>query len=140
MSSQVSNNFRILLAGGVPDFNLDTFKIILMSDTFVFNPDSHDIYTDVSASELATANGYTAGGVILSGVAVVQDDVNDRASITWANVSWTASGGDIGPTSGAIIYDSTVVDSPLVGYIDFGGSFTESDGGIATITNVTVTI
>ena len=140
MSSQVSNNFRMLLAGGVPDFNLDVFKIILLGSGFVFNPDTNDLYTDVSPSELATLNGYTAGGATLSGISVLQDDVNDRASITWNNISWTATGGDIGPTVGAIIYDDTVVDDPIVGFIDFSAEYTEADGGIATITNITVTI
>lgn len=140
MASQVANNFRVLLAQGQPDFSTDVFKMILVAANFVFNPDIHDLYSDVSASELADGFGYTIGGALLSGVVVQQDDVNNVASITWANVSWTAAGGDIGPTSGAIIYDETLINSPIVGFIDFGATYTEVDGGVATIINITVTI
>jgi len=116
MASRVSNNFRLLLATKVVDFANDTFKIILMQEGFVFNPDTHDLLANVSASE------------------------DDRVYVTWSNTSWTAAAGDIGPACGAIIYDDTVVNDPLVGFIDFLGSYTEPDGGIATIANIKVSI
>jgi len=140
MASLVANNFRMLLAAGTPVFASDTFKIILMQEGFVFNPDAHDLYANVSASEVANGFGYTTGGNTLAGVAVTQNDVDDRAVITWSNTSWTAAAGDIGPACGAIIYDDTVTDDPIVGYIDFDGSYTEPDGGIATIANIKVRI
>jgi predicted porin len=140
MASEVANNFRVELASGNIDFSSDTFKIILMGTGFVFDPDTHDLYADVSASELSTAYGYTAGGATLGGVAVTQNDVDDQVDITWNNISWTASGGDIGPTCGAIIYDDTATGDVIVGFIDFAADYTESDGGVATITNITVVI
>lgn len=140
MASLPGNNFRVELAGGDIDFGADTFKIILMGSGFVFDPDTHDGYSDVSASELSTAYGYTAGGATLGGVAVTQNDTDDQCDITWNNISWTASGGDIGPTCGAIIYDDTHASDCIIGFIDFSADYTESDGGVATITNITVTI
>ena len=140
MSSQLANNFRLLLANGSINFGSDTFKIILMAEGFTFNPDSHDLYSDVSASELSAGVGYTTGGNTLAGVTLTQNDTADRVYVTWSNTSWTASGGDIGPVCGAIILDDTVANDPVVGFIDFGGSFTEPDGGTATIANITVTI
>lgn len=140
MSTEASNKIKYLLATKAIDFANDVFKIILLQSGFTFNKDTHHGYADVSASELATANGYTAGGNILAGVAVTEDDGDDRTEITWNNSSWTASGGPIGPTSGAIIYDDTVADDPVVGYIDFGGDQTQADGGVATISNVEVRI
>ena len=139
MASLGANNFRMLLAAGTPIFASDTFKIILMQEGFVFNPDAHDLYANVSASEVANGFGYTTGGNTLAGVAVTQNDVDDRAVITW-NTSWTAAAVDVGPAGGAIIYDDTVADDPIVGYIDFDGSYTEPDGGIATIANIKVRI
>ena len=140
MASRVSNNFRLLLATKIVDFANDTFKIILMQEGFVFNPDTHDLLANVSASEVANGFGYLTGGNTLAGVAVTQNDTDDRVYVTWNNTSWTAAAGDIGPACGAIIYDDTVVNDPLVGFIDFLGSYTEPDGGIATIANIKVTI
>ena len=140
MASRVSNNFRLLLATKVVDFANDTFKIILMQEGFVFNPDTHDLLANVSASEVANGFGYLTGGNTLAGVAVTQNDTDDRVYVTWSNTSWTAAAGDIGPACGAIIYDDTVVNDPLVGFIDFLGSYTEPDGGIATIANIKVSI
>ena len=139
MASTPSNKIKYLLATKAIDFANDTFKIILMATGFTFDIDTHHGYADVSASELGTGNGYTAGGNTLAGVAVTEDDTDDRTEVTWNNTTWTASGGSIGPTPGAIIYDDTVTSptaDPIVGYIDFGGDQTQSDGGVATIANI----
>ena len=133
MANQASNKIKYLLATGAVDFSSDVFKIILMESGFMYNKDSHEKYADVSGNELGTGNGYTAGGATLAGVSVTEDDADDRCEITWNNVTWTASGGPIGPASGAIIYDDTHADDAIVGYIDFGGDYTQPDGGTATI-------
>ena len=143
MSSTVANKLKFLLASKAIDFANDSFKIILMASGFVFNLDTHHAYADVSASELATGYGYTRNTKTLSSVLVTEDDTNDRTEVTWANITWTASGGSIGPTPGAIIFDDTVTTptvDPIVGYIDFGGEQTQADGGVATISNVELRI
>lgn len=143
MASTVANKIKYLLATGAINFSSDSFKIILMASGFTFNPDTHHGYADVSASELATGNGYTRNTKTLTGVTVTEDDTDDRTEITWANVTWTASGGAIGPTPGAIIFDDTVTTptaDPVIGYVDFGGEQTQADGGTATISNVELRI
>ena len=143
MATAASNKLKYLLASKIIDFANDTFKIILMGTGFTFDKDTHHGYADVSASELSTGNGYTANTKTLAGVAVTEDDTDDRCEITWSNVTWTASGGAIGPSPGAIIFDDTVTtptDDPIVGYIDFGGDQTQADGGTATISNIEVRI
>lgn len=146
MASTASNKLKFLLASKIIDFASDSFKIILMQSGFTFNKDTHHGFADVSASELATGNGYTVNTKTLAGVAVTEDDTDDRCEITWSNVTWTAAGGSIGPTPGAIIFDDTVtaggvtVADPIIGYIDFGGDQTQADGGAATISNVEVRI
>jgi len=138
MATEASNEIKYDLATHVIDFTLDTFKIILMADGFVYDKDAHKLYADVSASELAGGNGYATGGNTLAGIAVTRNDVDDRTEVTWDNTSWTASGGDIGPTPGAIIFDDTPTApaDPIVGYIDFGGNQTQADGGVATISGI----
>ncbi|MCC7570630.1 hypothetical protein KO465_04740 [Candidatus Micrarchaeota archaeon] len=141
MASTVSNKIKALLAKKAIDFENDSFKIILMASGFAFDEDAHESYADVSTFELSSGNGYTQNDKTLSGVTVTEDDANNRCSVTWDNVVWTASGGAIGPTPGAIIFDDTVTTptaDPIVGYIDFGGEQTQADGGSATIANVEV--
>lgn len=136
MASVVSNHIKYLLATKAIDFANDSFKIILMQTGFTFDKDAHEEYADVSASELSTGNGYTANNKTLAGVAVTEDDTDDRTEVTWSNVTWTASGGAIGPSPGAIIFDDTVANDPIVGYLDFGGDQTQADGGTATISSI----
>jgi len=140
MSSRLANNFKMLLATKKLDLSADVFKVILMEEGFTFAPATHDLLADVSASELATGSGYTAGGATLSNVALTQNDTDGTCDVTWDNPTWTASGGDIGPVCGAIIYDDTYTGKPVVGFIDFGGSYTEPDGGVAVLGNVKVRI
>ena len=140
MSATIANNFRVLLAQGLVDFDGHTFKAIAMKEGFIFNPSTHDLYADVSASEVSTGYGYTTGGVAMSGVSITQNDTDARADITWNNITWTASGGDVGPIAGVIIYDDSITDDPILGYIDFEGAYTVADGGTATIANVKVRI
>lgn len=139
MASIIANKCKYELANANIDFGADTFNIILMGTGFTFDKDTHHVYSDVSGSELSTANGYTAGGNTLAGVSVTEDDTNDRTNITWSNSAWTASGGNIGPSPGAIIYDDTYADT-IVTYIDFGAEYTQADGGVATITNLEVRV
>lgn len=133
MANAAPNHIKYLLATKAIDFANDTFKIILMQSGFTFDIDNHEEYADVSGNELANGNGYTTGGNTLAGVAVTEDDVDDRCEITWSNTTWTAGGGPIGPASGAIIYDDTVAGDPIVGYIDFGADYTQPDGGTVTV-------
>lgn len=143
MTTEASNKIKYLLATKVIDFANDAFNIILMKDGFVFNKDTHHAYADVSPDELPNGNGYATGGNVLGGVAVTEDDADDRTEVTWNNSSWTASGGPIGPSPGATIYDDTVAAptaKPVVGYIDFGGNRTQADGGVATVANPEVRI
>lgn len=140
MATTMSNKIKFLLATKKIDFSADVFKIILMNAGFVFDKDNHEVYANVSGNELPTGNGYTAGGNTLAGVAVLEDDIDDRTEVTWNSTSWTATGGPIGPSRGAIIYDDTVATpvKPIIGFIDFGADFTQSAGGVATLSNLEV--
>lgn len=124
----LSNHFKFKLASGDVDFDADTFKIILMNTTFAFDKDAHATLADVTADQLSTGNGYTQDDETLAGVAVTEDDTDDRAEVTWNDVTWTAASGSIGPTGAAIIYDDSTADDTVVGCIDFGADYTIADG------------
>ena len=143
MASTVANKIKYALATKQIDFANDIFTIILMKSGFTFNKDTHHGYADVSASELGTGYGYTAGGQSLTGVAVTENDTTDKTEITWNNSSWTATGGSIGPAAGAIIFDNTPTTpqaDPILGYIDFGEDQTEPSGGVFTVANPAFTL
>jgi hypothetical protein len=122
-----------LLIGNI-DFANDVFKIILMDSSFVFNIDDDSILASVSAEVLADGNGYAAGLLVLD--SVTEDDTNDRGSAVFDDFTWTAAGGSIGPSNGAIVYDDTTADDTIIGFIDFGTAQTATDGGTFKIANI----
>lgn len=54
------------LANKEIDINSDTFKLVALSSSYVFDP-TDQYYADLSG-ELSTGSGYTNGGLTLSGV------------------------------------------------------------------------
>jgi len=122
-----SNHFKYMQSTKKIDFAADSFKAILMNTTFAFNKDTHATLADVTASQLATQFGYTQNDYTLAGVTTTEDDTNDRFSVSWTNITWTASGGSIGPTGSLIVYDDTTTDDTIVGCIDFGVDYTVTD-------------
>jgi hypothetical protein len=146
MANQVPNSFKGMLWKGQITGLTDVFKMILMQPGFVFNKDSHHAYADVSASEVATGAGYTAGGVTLTGVTITVDNAEDRAEVTWNNAQWTATGGTIS-TSGAILFDdSTATGSgddytdAIVSYKDAGGTIAATSGTPLIIASIMETV
>jgi hypothetical protein len=99
-----------------------------------------DSVTVAGNDELATGFGYTQDTKVLTGQALEEDDTNDRAELTANNIIWTAAGGSIGPTPGAILESETSADKTIIGYIDFGGEQTAPDGAQFTISNEKVRI
>ncbi|MHA1481890.1 MAG: hypothetical protein ACTSQA_00445 [Candidatus Heimdallarchaeaceae archaeon] len=143
MANQVPNTWKGQLW---KPFLTDVYKMILMQSGFVFNKDEHHSYADVSSSELATGNGYTAGGVTLTGIVRTVDDVGDKCSIAWNNVTINATGGSL-TASGAIIYNDTADGTGIydyakiiVSYKDAGGNITAVDGTPIVISAVSETV
>lgn len=124
----VSNHFAYRLGVGNVNFSSDTFVVILMNTTFAFDKDSHATLSDVTSDQLATGYGYTQNSKTLTGVSVTEDDTNDGLVVTWDDPTWTASGGTIGPSGAAIVYDDTTSDDTVVMCIDFGADVSAADG------------
>lgn len=130
MANQVANSWKSQL--WYP-YMADVFKMILMASSFVFNKDTHMAYADVSANELPTGNGYTAGGLTLTGITRTTDNTEDRCELTWNPAQWNATGGSL-TTSGAIIYMVATAGgiyertNPIISYKGDGTILTATDG------------
>ena len=110
------NSWKNFMPSDPIDVNSSTFKLSLHTSTYVPNVATDTVFANAT-NELATANGYTAGGSTLTGVTYTQSG----ATCTWtaANVVWTASGGSIVARYAVLRASGTFnghVD-PLVAYI-----------------------
>jgi hypothetical protein len=132
----LSNHYKQMKMLGAIDFQNDSFIMVLMDDLFNFDQDVHATLADIQANLLPDGNGYSPAAMVI--VSVDEDDTNDRSEAVFNDVSWTASGGNIGPANGAIIYDDTVADDTVVGFIDFGTAQMATDGGVFRLTNLRV--
>lgn len=103
--------------GRAADLSSLALKLTLHTSTYVPSASANAVYADLS-NELATANGYTNGGLSLSGIA--WNLSGSVATLSAANAQWTASGGAIAAHRYAVLRVSgtynTAVD-PLVAYI-----------------------
>lgn len=103
-----------------------------------------DHNTKSELTEIATGNGYTAGGISINRDATdfdvyTEDDGNDRALVQLKNMVWTASGGSL-PSSGngaryAILSDdnATLGSRELIAYFDLVSDRTISDTQTLTL-------
>lgn len=117
---------------GYTGLDSDTQIVMLMNSSHTRTL-TNTLRTQVNANELSTANGYTASDGAGAGEALVSP-TSAESSGTWtwdaADASWTASGGSIGPSTDAVIFNDTV-SSPLNALmidIDFESSETAGDG------------
>ena len=105
------------------DLDTDTFHLLLVTSSYVPDRDNHTRRSDITNEVVGT--GYTTGGIALTGLAVTQDNVNNRAvwdgnDAVWASVSVTAAGGVICKWRGGL-----ASADELVKYIDFGRDITK---------------
>lgn len=117
------------------DYVNDTIKIALTTITFTPAQDTHDYFADVTNELVAT--GYTAGGATIGGKTLTYDAATNTVRLKGTISNWSITGG--ATWAWGIIYKDTTVagTSPLLGYINFGGSQTVTDGSIALTQDAT---
>lgn len=124
----IPNYAKYLIAKGVIHFDLDSFKIILMQDDFVFDPDTHRVVADVGLYQLPTENGYYQNTKVLTGVSITEDTELSQVVVMWEDAEWMAILGSIGPLKSVIIYDDTYQDDPIIMFGELAASLTVSEG------------
>jgi hypothetical protein len=114
------------------DMDAATWKLALATTTYTPDRDTHDFYNDLT-NELATANGYTSGGVTLTGVAFSYDAASDQVRLDFNDPSWTFSS-SVTWRYGVAYIDTAgaATTDPLMLLLDWGSSQTVS--GVYTIT------
>lgn len=133
MASLIYNSAIDDMARGAVDFDTDTFKVMLVTSTYVPNKDTDTKRNNVTNEVVGT--GYTTGGVA-SAVTVTKDTALDKVTIAFAAVSW--------PTStitarGCVYYKSRGGASSadeLVAYNDFGSDVSTSGGSFSVAASV----
>ena len=105
----------------------DTLKVLLTNTApSLSNTQKSDI-----SGELSTANGYTSGGATVTVTSSAQS--SGLYTLIATDVTWTASGGSIGPFRYAVFYNDTATNDELIGYIDYGYSITVASGQTFTL-------
>lgn len=109
------------LAVDLDDTTADRFKVMLVTSSYTPDFGTHDFKADVTNE--VTGTGYSAGGESLSSVTLTQSGGTitfDADNVTWTSSTITARG--------AVVYDNTLTDQPLICYIDFGADKSSSSG------------
>jgi hypothetical protein len=120
------NAFVADVANKVHNLGSDTLKIMLTNSAPVA---TNAVKTDIT--EISAGNGYSAGGVAVTGI------TSSQASGTYKLVSSadpvvTASGA-VGPFRYAVLYNSTAASGNLIGYWDYGSAVTLANTDTFTI-------
>ena len=106
----------------------NSFYLALMTSAWTPNAATQSLWADVSGNEIAAGNGYTAGGVALTGVTVTKSTSTVTFSYTGPTPKWTASGGSIPVWRYGLIYVNATINGhikPLAFY--FLGDDTPAD-------------
>lgn len=112
------------------DLDTDSFKVALSNTAPT--ADTFDEFADIT--EIAAGSGYTAAGQVLDSVTLAETGAGTGIwQWSFADETFTASGGTIGPFRYVIVYSDTSVGDKLVGYLDYGTSISITSGNSFTV-------
>lgn len=113
LTQTMTTSFKAELPQAVHNLLTNTIKIALYTSNATLNADT----TVYSTSNEVVAAGYTAGGVILTGVTIAT--ANNIAYISFNDPSWTSAL----TARGALIYNASA-SNKSVAVLDFGANKT----------------
>jgi len=131
----VYSNAALGMSDGSFDLASDTYIMALLSNSYTPAPNTDTHWSDVSTYELTTGSGYTAGGVVLTGVTNTLSTATVTFTCTgptWATFSATfaymvivrRAGGSVSSSDLLLAYCAAVS----------GGGTVTGGGGTLTIT------
>jgi hypothetical protein len=124
---QIFNSFKAAIASKVHNLGADTLKFMLTNTAPSL---ANTVKADLT--EITAGSGYTAGGTAVTVSSSAQS--GGTYSLVLAACTFTAAGGTIGPFRYVILYNDTAANDELIGYVDYGASYTLPDGQPFTIT------
>ncbi len=106
----------------------DVLKVYLSNAT----PSASLDLLKADLAEITAENGYTAGGDDVTNVAT---ESTGTITVAGTDVTFTASGGTIGPFRYVVLYNDTPSSplDPLIGWWDHGSAVTLNDGESFTV-------
>lgn len=105
----------------VHNLNADALKWMF---TNVLPVATNAVKADIT--EIGAGNGYSTGGIAASGVSFAQTAGIGKLIANAASI--TAAGGAIATFRYIVLYNSTPVAGPLIGWYDYGGPVVVNDG------------
>lgn len=124
---QIFNSFKEAVAEKKHDLGADVLKFMLTNTAPSL---ANTVKADLT--EITAGFGYTAGGTAVTVSSSAQS--GGTYSLVLAACTFTAAGGSIGPFRYVILYNDTATNDELIGYVDYGTSYTLPDGQPFTIT------
>jgi hypothetical protein len=115
IAQTLTTSFKAQLYQGVHDLTTDVIKIALYTAPANLGADT----TVYSTTNEVVASGYTAGGVILTGITV--NTLGTVAYVGFPNAAWTAAL----TARGALIYNSSKANKSIA-VLDFGADKTSA--------------
>ena len=121
------NAFKADVANGLHALGSDTLKIALSNAAPSTTADG--VFADIA--ELSAGAGYSAGGATVTVGSSAQ--TAGVYSLVIQDVTFTASGGNIGPFRYAVLYNDSAAADQLIATFDYGTTYTLTDGNTFTI-------
>lgn len=120
------NAFVADVSNKVHNLGSDTLKVMLTNSAPAA---TNAVKTDIT--EISAGNGYSAGGVAVTGITSTQTSGTYKL-VSSADPVVTATG-SVGPFRYAVLYNSTAASGNLIGWWDYGSAVTLANTDTFTI-------
>ena len=108
------------------DFSADTFRWVLTNTAPLA---TNTTLTNIT--QVATGNGYP--GANTQAISASAQTGGTYTATMATNVTFTATGGAVGPFRYVVLYNDSALNDELVGFYDYGSSITLQNGESFTI-------
>lgn len=115
------NSFVEAVAEKVHNLGSDTLKVALTNSAPAA---ANTVLANIT--QISGTNGYTTGGTQASQSSSAQ--TAGTYKLVLGDVTFTASGGSIGPFQYAVLYNDTATNDELIGWYDYGTGITITNG------------